>query len=223
LFYVILPHQQGFVIRHPHGKELYKAKPAADQFHYISWEAFDKLKPVDSSAFLQSGRQIDMDDLIADVCSELDVIDDRIHSEQGKAVNSHAKDYISPEIVRLIRENHVRFGHQSPSDLAMMIARNARADIPKYTPQQVLKVMERWPCIYCKVASARIGSRGRGSGVKIEVVAYRFSVDNKDGFEACLHFHFTGYYLLLLTSDLLNDWSPDNSVLFDELPFLSIE
>jgi hypothetical protein len=102
LFYVILPHQQGFVIRQPTGKELCKAKPAADQFHYISWEAFDKLKPVDSSAFLQSGRQIDMDDLIADVCSELDVIDDRIHGEQGKAVNSHAKDnHISPEIVRL--------------------------------------------------------------------------------------------------------------------------
>lgn len=71
----------------------------------------------------------------------------------------------------------------------------ARKPILKYTAAQVLKVSERWPCIYCRAASARVGSKGVGSGVKFREVGQVFSVDNKDGYVPCLHFEWTGYHI----------------------------
>ena len=65
-----------------------------------------------------------------------------------------------------------------------------------------MKVMERWPCIYCKAASARVASKAIGSGVKLRAVGQVFSVDNKDGYVPCLNFGWTGYHLF---ADYAND------------------
>ena len=61
-------------------------------------------------------------------------------------------------LVSTIRETHSRYGHQNPRQMAETVARQARADIPPYTSEEVLKVMQRWPCIYCSGASARKGA-----------------------------------------------------------------
>ena len=82
-------------------------------------------------------------------------------------------------------------------ELAKVIVNGARADIPKYTAAQVLKVMEGWPCIYCRAASARVASKGIGSSVELHTVGQVFSVDNKDGYALCLYFGMTDWLLYI--------------------------
>jgi len=134
LLFIILPYQKGFAIKQPEGKILYQAEPASDKFHYITWDAFNDLKPAISSLSLNRFQQSDVEDIIADICTELDIIDTKLQKSQSLGVNATAKDrHIPSEIVRIIIEAHVRYGHQSPKDLAMVIAHGARADIPNYS------------------------------------------------------------------------------------------
>jgi hypothetical protein len=110
LEFTILAHQGGFVIREPRGKILYQGKVAPDKFHYIEWDAFNSLRPVKS---LESHIEAkDMEDFISDVCCELDIIN-RDSGHSSVAVNATAKDnHIRAEIVRFIRDAHVRYAHQ---------------------------------------------------------------------------------------------------------------
>ena len=203
LYFVILPHQAGFVIRHPRGTILYQGKVAPDLFHYIDFDTFNALRPVGSARAHDGIPQSDMEDYISEVCHHLDIIDTERDDLISTVNNTRRNNHIPAEIVRVIREGHVRYGHMSPRELAKVIASGARSDMPIYTSDQVLKVMTRWPCIYCKAATARIGSKGIGSGVKLQVVGEVFSVDNKDGYVPCLHFGFTGYHLF---ADYANDY-----------------
>ena len=198
LLFIILPYQEGFIIKHPNGMILYKGKVAPDKFHYIEWDAFNKLFPVN---LIQSQRGLqasDLEDYINDVCFELDAINSGLEGHTT-TVNASARrkrnSHIPAEIVRILREVHVRYAHLNPEELAKVTANGARADIPLYTSAQVLKVMERWPCIYCRASSARIGSKGKGSGMKLQAVGQCSSVDNKDGYVPCLHWGFTGFHL----------------------------
>ena len=209
LIFTILPHRGGFVIKQPTGRVLYQGETAADQFHYISFSTFDELKPVKSISSSRLVRQIDMHDFISDVVDELDSEDKRLHDEQStKLVNSLAKDHHIPaDIVRIIRDSHVRYAHMNAADLAVVLARGARADIPSYTPQQVLKVMERWPCIFCRAASARIGSRGRGSGVHLSEVAIDSQLTARMAFNpACTLDTLVIIFLRIIVADFCVYW-----------------
>ena len=81
LFFCILPYQQGFVIKRSRGQVLYQGKVAPDKFHYIEWEVFNDLRPVDSCVFQGGLSSSDFEDFIHDVCSELDVINDNVGTE----------------------------------------------------------------------------------------------------------------------------------------------
>ena len=99
-----------------------------------------------------------MEEYIREVCDHLDIIEDELSAESVDVNTTRRNNHIPSEIVRLVRDAHVRTAHMPAHELAKLITNGATADIPKFTAAQVLKVHERWPCIYCKSASARIGS-----------------------------------------------------------------
>jgi hypothetical protein len=68
LFYVILPHQEGFLIRDPGGKILFRGQIAPDKFHYIDWDIFNGLCPADPSATRDGIAASDMEEYIGEVC-----------------------------------------------------------------------------------------------------------------------------------------------------------
>jgi hypothetical protein len=62
------------------------------------------------------------------------------------------------------------------------LARQARSDITTYTAQEITKVMDAWPCIYCKAAAQRRGSTNIGSGMKPVTTGTHWSMDMKGGY-----------------------------------------
>ena len=121
--------------------------------------------PVDSIQSQRGLEASELEDYINDVCFQPDAINSG-REGHTTTVNASARSkrnsHIPAEIVRVIREAHVRYAHQYPVELAKGIANGSRADIPLYTSAQVMKVMDWWPCIYCRASSARIGSKGKG-------------------------------------------------------------
>ena len=75
LFYFILPHQAGFLIRHPDGRILFEGRVAPDKFHYIDWKTFNSLCPVDFSKMEGGIAAADMEEYIREVCDQLDIIE----------------------------------------------------------------------------------------------------------------------------------------------------
>jgi hypothetical protein len=100
----------------------------------------------------------------------LDIIESELGTQSGVVNATRRDNHIPAAFVRLARDAHVRYAHMSPSELAKVIVSGARADMHILPAAQFMKVMERWPCIYCKAASARVASKGIGSGVKLRAV-----------------------------------------------------
>jgi len=107
LLFIILPYQEGFIIKHPRGAILYRGKVAPDKFHYIEWDAFNKLFPVDPIQSEKGLQASDLEDYINDVCFELDAINSGLEGHIS-TVNASARrkrnSHIPAEIVRILRE-----------------------------------------------------------------------------------------------------------------------
>ena len=69
--------------------------------------------------------------------------------------------------------------------MAETLARQATSDITTYTAQEITKVMDAWPCTYCKAAAQRRGSTNIGSGMKPDTVGTHWSMDMKGGYISC--------------------------------------
>ena len=163
---VILPHEQGFEIASAKGQVVYREKQHSDKFHYVSWDFIFDLKPDSDLADIFTSNPDPIDTpYINSVIAELDFLE---------LCNSHKKTRatspITRDIIQAIRECHSRFGHMSPRAMAATIASQSRADLPHFSADQVIKVMERWPCIFCRAASMRRNSEPKGSGVKPSIL-----------------------------------------------------
>lgn len=188
---VILPHEQGFEITSAKGQIVYREKQHSDKFHYVSWDFIFDLKPDSDLADIFTSNPDPIDTpYINSVIAELDFLE---------LCNSHKKTRatspITRDIIQAIRECHSRFGHMSPRAMAATIASQSRADLPHFSADQVIKVMERWPCIFCRAASMRRNSEPKGSGVKPSTIGSIWSIDNKDGYTPCLKWGYTGYHI----------------------------
>ena len=132
----------------------------------------------------------DKDSYINSVCSELDRMEFVNNTSKVRK-----KKPVTAAIVQAIRECHSRYGHMSPKATAETMSLQALANIQLFTPTQVLDVMQRWPCIFCKAASMNRNSENEGSGVKSSAIGALWSVDNKDGYVECLKWGYTGYHI----------------------------
>lgn len=197
--FVILPYEEGFNIVSIDEKVIYHGKQHTDKFHYVPWEFLFTLLPCDQlnplSTSLSETTTIekpwsDIDCYVNSVCAELDNIE-FVNSTSRRKISKP----VSAAVVQAIRESHSRWGHTSPRAVAETIALQARADIPTFTATQVLDVMQRWPCIFCRSASMRSNSENEGSGVKSSAIGAIWSVDNKDGYPPCLKWGYTGYHI----------------------------
>jgi hypothetical protein len=79
--------------------------------------------------------------------------------------------------------------------MAEILVRQARADILDYTADEIRKVMNAWPCIYCKQAAQRRGSRNEGSGLKPGKPGERWSMDMKGGYVPCYHWNYDSVHI----------------------------
>ena len=189
--YTILLHEEGFEITNSKGKVIYCGKQHIDKFHYVPWDFIFSLKPDSDRVDIFTSDPEPYDTpYINSVIAELDFLE---------LCNSHVKRRSSARITRdtiqAIRECHVRYGHMSPRAMAETIAAQARSDLPTFTAAQVIKVMQRWPCIFCRAASMRRNSEPTGSGVRSNSIGSVWSIDNKDGYVPCLKWGYTGYHI----------------------------
>jgi hypothetical protein len=186
---VILSNEVGFLIQNDNGEVIYRGIQQSNKFHYISWEFLLSLKPANEDICC---HQMNDTHYILDVILELDALEKR----EGGSCNSVTKNNRIPaENVRYVRDEHSRMGHMSPNKMMQVVANGLRSDMPSYTADQLAKIMQRWPCIYCKAASARVNPTNIGSGVHASKAFTRWYLDNKDRYTPCLHFAFTGYYM----------------------------
>ena len=95
--------------------------------------------------------------------------------------NSHKKTRttspITRDTIQAIRECHSRFGHMSPRAMAATIASQSRADLPHFSADQVIKVMERWPCIFA-LPSCIHETTFRAHRFRRETQYYRFNLEH---------------------------------------------
>ena len=197
--FIILAYEQGFNIVDNTGKVVYHGKQHSDKFHYVPWDFLFDLQPCDqlkaSPSVIPDDAPIaqpwtDKDSYINSVCSELDRMEFVNNTSKVRK-----KKPVTAAIVQAIRESHSRYGHMSPKATAETMSLQALANIQLFTPTQVLDVMQRWPCIFCKAASMNRNSENEGSGVKSSAIGAVWSVDNKDGYVACLKWGYTGYHI----------------------------
>ena len=154
---------------------IYRGKIHTDLFPYVTWSLVENLKPANSTAggrelASETYRQANSIYYIQQVCDELDYMEETeksryqpMQSNSTRAKNAH----ISEEFIHLCHENHSKAGHQSPRAMAELLHMQATSDFPPYTSVQLLKVFDRWPCLFCKGAAMRRGTKNVGSGVKL--------------------------------------------------------
>ena len=185
---VILSNELGFLIQNNNGDVIYRGSQQKNKFHYLPWDFLLSLKPANEDICYQ----INDTDYIIDVILELDALEIR----EGGSCNSVTKNNSIPaENIRYVRDEHSRMGHMSPKKMSQVVANGLRSDMPPYSADQLAKIMQRWPCLYCTGASARVNPENIGSGVHTSKPFTRWYVDNKDGYTPCLYFGYTGYYV----------------------------
>jgi hypothetical protein len=187
-------HEKGFSVINQHtGNVTYEAEPHTDTFHYIPWSILRGLNPT-------TDREINY---IDEVEHELDKMNESSSSEKNhKMCNATQRQRraIRKALVRMIREAHSRTGHQNARQMAETIARQARSDMTPYTGEDVITVMDRWPCIFCKPASQKRGSTNVGSGVKPSMVGEEWSMDTKMGYAEVYHWGFNAIHIFIDTA-----------------------
>ena len=203
--YNVHPYERGFSIVNSHTQEIvYEGEQHSDQFHYVSWVFLRSLKPA-TTAQVNYQAQVEVDnqmpylDYIDAVAYQLDLLNDN-SSKCGLFLSNATRkqrNEIPMYMVRAIREEHTRTGHQNPRQMAETIAQQARSDMPEFTDKQVLTVMSRWPCLFCKGTAQKRGSTNTGSGVKPAEVGAQWSMDTKMGYAEAYHFGFDAIHIFI--------------------------
>ena len=183
---------------------IYEGEIHTDQFCYVPWSLVENLRPASMEVGhteelpTDAYRQANCFYFIQQVHDELDDMEGASSHSIGQSNSTRAKDaHISSELIHMIHENHSRYGHQSPRQMAETLHRQARADFPPYTAAQILKVMDRWPCLFCKGAAMRRGTENIGSGIKLppSEMGAVWSLDNKGNYTPAYHWGYTAIHL----------------------------
>ena len=176
----IHPYERGFsIINDSDGTAIYEDIPYTDGFHYVPRDLLRSLQPTSVSQI----------NFIEQVEEELDKINASQDQSTHKTCNAtrRQRKNLPQEMVRKIREAHTKTGHQNPRQAAETIVRHAREDITPYKGEDLITVMDRWPCIFCKAAAQRRGSTNVGSGVKPSIAGAEWSMDAKMGYTEAYH------------------------------------
>jgi len=196
----ILPYERGFqIVDSDSLKIVYEGKQHADKFHYVPWDILKQLEPTHRSRIIVPSERVyssvNFMEYSNEVCMYLDVIDNDMSEKMNCNATTRQRNHIPTQTIQDICEAHARYGHQSPRQMAETIARQARADIPKYTAEEIRKVSKAWPCIYCKAAAQRKGSRNVGSGLKPNKPGAHWSMDMKGGYVPCYHWKYDSVHI----------------------------
>ena len=182
---------------------IYVGEMHTDKFCYVPWSLVENLRPASVEEGYQAlpteaYRQVNCFYFVNQVCEELDEMEGESSHFIGQSNSTKTKDtHISSELIHMIHENHSRYGHQNPRQMAETLHRQARADFPTYTAAQILKVMNRWPCLFCKGAAMRRGTENIGSGIKLppSEAGAVWSLDNKGKYTPAYHWGHTAIHL----------------------------
>jgi hypothetical protein len=203
--YVVHAQVKGFsLINAITGDIIYEGEIHTDKFCYVPWSLVENLQPAGAEIGhhdelpTDAYSQANCFNFVQQVCEELDVMERESSYHMRQSNSTRAKDgHISSELIHMIHENHSRYGHQSPRQMAETLHRQARADFPPYTATQILKVFDRWPCLFCKGAAMRRGTENIGSGIKMppSEAGVVWSLDNKGNYTPTYHWGYTAIHI----------------------------